>query len=88
MITSSSSAADLVAGGSSGGTCQVSGPYKCGTHTEIRAFFKSGQKFTNCPAAKSKNGHSATWSIVQEGTSTGGRTGGDEIGMVPVDSIT
>lgn len=57
---------DVVASGSTGAIVQKSGPYKCISHVEIIVFFKTGDKFTLCPA---KN-HNATWATVRESDAT------------------
>ena len=65
MSYSGASATSVQASGTTGGTCQVTGPYKCSSHGSIVIFFKRGQKFTACPSANSSSGHNATWVMVQ-----------------------
>lgn len=66
MIAESSS--KVTAGGSSGGTCTVTGPYMCDIHTDTVLWIKKGQKFPNCPISRSKKGHTTTWSSTSEST--------------------
>lgn len=54
---SESTATTVTASGSTGGTCQTSGPYKSQRHTAVVVFFKKGQKFTADPI----DGRSTTW---------------------------
>ena len=56
--------ATISATGQTGATVQVSGPYKCTSHTSVVLFFKSGDKFTACPSSSSRSGHSTTWTLV------------------------
>lgn len=53
---------EVVASGSTGAIVQKSGPYKCTSHVDIIVFFKSGDKFSVCPA---KN-HNTSWATVRE----------------------
>jgi hypothetical protein len=58
----------VITGGSSGGTCNASGPYVCGSHGDTVLWVRKGAKFPNCPVSKSKKGHSTTWSSTSETT--------------------
>lgn len=60
---SETSAREVSGSGTTGGTVQTSGPYKCATHGEIVVFLKSGQKYPACPNSTSRTGHSTTWHI-------------------------
>jgi hypothetical protein len=62
------SSARVISGGSSGSTCNASGPYMCGTHTDTVLYVKRNQKYPNCPISKNRKGHSTTWSATSEGT--------------------
>jgi hypothetical protein len=57
---SDSTATTVSATGTTGGTCQTSGPYKCARHTSIVVFFKKGDRFSADPV----DGRSTTWSLV------------------------
>jgi hypothetical protein len=57
---SDSTATTVTASGTTGGTCQTSGPYRCARHTNIVVFFKRGDRF----AADPVDGRSTTGSIV------------------------
>jgi hypothetical protein len=46
--------------GTTGGTCQKSGPYKSNRNSSIIVFMKGGQKFPVDPV----DGKSTTWSMV------------------------
>jgi hypothetical protein len=50
----------ISASGATGDTCQKSGPYKCGRHTSIIIYFRSGQRFPVDPV----DGRSTSWSMV------------------------
>jgi hypothetical protein len=65
MRYSSATATSVQTSGTTGGTCQVSGIYKCGSHTAVVIILKSGQKFPACPNANSTSGHSTTWILVR-----------------------
>ena len=65
MRYGSASATSVQTSGTTGGTVQVSGPYKCNSHSDIVMFLKSGQKFPACPSARSTSGHSATWILMR-----------------------
>jgi hypothetical protein len=49
--------------GTTGGTCQTSGEYKCSTHPAQRIPLAKGNRFPPCPNG---GGHSATWILVRE----------------------
>jgi hypothetical protein len=53
-------ATSVTASGTTGGTCQKSGPYKCDRHPAIIIFVKSGAKFPVDPV----DSRSSTWSMV------------------------
>lgn len=55
-----STATKVTATGQTGGTCQVSGPYKSSRNSGIVVFFKSGQRFTADPV----DGANTTWTMV------------------------
>jgi hypothetical protein len=61
---SDTTARSISASGSTGGTVQTSGPYKCGSHREIVVFLKRGERFPACPNSTSSRGHSTTWTMV------------------------
>jgi len=54
-------ATSSIVSGTTGGTCQVSGPYKCDRHTDVVIFFKAGDKFPADPM----DGRSTTWTLKQ-----------------------
>lgn len=56
---SDSTATKMTASGKTGGTCEVSGPYKSTRNTSIVVFFKRGDKFSNDPV----DGRATTWSM-------------------------
>ena len=56
----------VTASGSSGAGCSMTGPYYCTTHTDTVLFFEKGKTFSNCPISKSKKGHSATLSMMND----------------------
>ena len=57
---SDTTATKVTASGKTGGTCQVSGPYKSTRNTSIVVFFQKGQKFTADPV----DGASTTWTML------------------------
>lgn len=65
MSYTSASATSVQTSGTTNGTVQTSGPYKCSSHSDIVMFFKSGQKFPACPSATSTSGHAATWILIR-----------------------
>ena len=65
MRYGSASATSVQTSGRTGGTCEVSGPYKCQSHTSVVIFVKSGLKFPACPSANSSSGHSTTWILMR-----------------------
>lgn len=62
----SQSATSVSATGTTGSVCQVSGPYKCNSHTTTVLFVAKGAKFPACPQANSASGHNATWSMARD----------------------
>ena len=58
----------LTGGGASGSACNIPGPYMCSTHTDLVLFVRDGTLFPNCPIAKTRKGHSTTWSMASDGT--------------------
>ena len=60
----------ISANGSSGATCNVTGPYFCGSHPTVVLFVSKGAKFPNCPESKSKKGHTTTWSVMNDATAS------------------
>ena len=48
--------------GHTGGICEVSGIYKCSTHTSHQIVMTKGHKFPPCDTATP---HSAVWILVQ-----------------------
>lgn len=46
MRQTSTDAANSVASGKTGGTCQRSGPYQSGRNAKVVVFFQKGQKFS------------------------------------------
>jgi hypothetical protein len=65
MRYGSASATSVQTTGRTGGTCEVSGPYKCYTHTNVVIVLKSGQKFPACPNANTTSGHGTTWVLMR-----------------------
>jgi hypothetical protein len=53
-------ATKMTASGKTGGSCQVSGPYKCSRHTEIVLFIVKGQTFPADPV----DGAATGWTMV------------------------
>jgi hypothetical protein len=53
-------ATKVTATGQTGGTCQVSGPYKSSRNSSIIVFFKRGQRFTADPV----DGAATTWTMI------------------------
>ena len=45
-----------------GGTCQVSGPYRASRHTDIVILFKQGDKFPVDPI----DGRSTSWTLTRQ----------------------
>jgi hypothetical protein len=56
-MNQSASSTTVTATGQTGGTCQVSGPYRPSRNTSIVVFFKKGDKFPADPV----DGRSTTW---------------------------
>ena len=65
MRYGSASATSVQTSGTTGGTVQTSGVYKCNSHSSIVIVLKSGQKFPACPNANSSSGHSTTWVLLR-----------------------
>jgi len=53
-------ATKMTGSGTTGGTCQASGPYKCTRHSQIVMFIAKGQKFPADPV----DGAATGWTMV------------------------